>query len=88
MIEKRLVQWYASDAGIDLDIAEREIVLTYVLRIMSDQGLLPHLAFKGGTAIRKLHLGSRGRFSLDLDFTAISNIDPETSHIGSRGCFP
>ena len=30
MIEKRLVQWYASDAGIDLDIAEREIVLTYV----------------------------------------------------------
>jgi len=78
MIEKRLVQWYASDAGIDLDIAEREIVLTYVLRIMSDQGLLPHLAFKGGTAIRKLHLGSRGRFSLDLDFTAINNIDPET----------
>ena len=78
MIEKRLVQWYASDSGIDLDIAEREIVLTYVLRIMSDQGLLPHLAFKGGTAIRKLHLGSRGRFSLDLDFTAINNIDPET----------
>lgn len=78
MIEKRLVQWYASDAGIDLDIAEREIVLTYVLRIMSDQGLLPHLAFKGGTAIRKLHLGSRSRFSLDLDFTAVSKIDPET----------
>jgi len=78
MIEKRLVQWYASGAGIDLDIAEREIILTYVLRIMSDQGLLQHLAFKGGTAIRKLHFGSRGRFSLDLDFTAVSNIDPET----------
>ena len=25
MIEKRLVQCYASDAGVDLDIAEREI---------------------------------------------------------------
>ena len=36
MIEKRLVQWYAADAGVDLDIAEREIVLTYVLRILSD----------------------------------------------------
>jgi len=36
------------------------------------------LAFKGGTAIRKLHLGSRGRFSLDLDFTVVGNIDPET----------
>ena len=78
MIEKRLVQWYASDVGIDLDIAEREIALTYVLRILADQDLLSHLAFKGGTAIRKLHLGSRGRFSLDLDFTAIGSIDPET----------
>ncbi|MBC8248047.1 MAG: hypothetical protein H8E90_00080 [Anaerolineales bacterium] len=36
MIEKRLVQWYAADVGVDLDIAEREIVLTYVLRILSD----------------------------------------------------
>jgi len=77
MIDKRLVQWYASDAGVDLDIAEREIVLTYVLRILSDAGLLAHLAFKGGTAIRKLYLGSSGRFSLDLDFTAIGNITPE-----------
>jgi predicted nucleotidyltransferase component of viral defense system len=78
MIEKRLVQWYAADAGIDLDIAEREIALTYVLRVMADQDLLHHLAFKGGTAIRKLHIGSRGHFSLDLDFTAVSDIDPET----------
>lgn len=78
MIEKRLVQWYAADAGIDLDIAEREIALTYVLRIMADQGLLGQLAFKGGTAIRKLHLGNRGRFSLDLDFTATGDVDPET----------
>ena len=78
MIEKRLVQWYAADAGVDLDIAEREIVLTYVLRILSDEGLLSHLAFKGGTALRKLYLGGTGRFSLDLDFTAIGDIAPDT----------
>ena len=78
MIEKRLVQWYAADAGVDLDIAEREITLTYILRVMADSGLLDHLAFKGGTAIRKLHLGSQGRFSLDLDFTATGGIHPET----------
>lgn len=77
MIEKRLVQWYAADAGVDLDIAEREIVLTYVLRILADSGLLDQLAFKGGTAIRKLLLGRLGRFSLDLDFTATSDIEPE-----------
>jgi len=35
MIEKRLAQWYAADAGADLDIAEREIVLTYLQRILS-----------------------------------------------------
>jgi predicted nucleotidyltransferase component of viral defense system len=78
MIEKRLVQWYAADAGVDLDIAEREIALTYVLRILSDEGLLNHLAFKGGTAIRKLYLGGTGRFSLDLDFTAIGDVAPDT----------
>jgi predicted nucleotidyltransferase component of viral defense system len=77
MIEKRLVQWYAADAGADLDIAEREIVLAYVLRILYDQGLLGHLAFKGGTAIRKLYLGGTGRFSLDLDFTALGETTPD-----------
>ncbi len=77
MIERRLVQWYAADAGVDLDIAEREIALTYVLRILSDQGLLDRLAFKGGTALRKLHLSSTGRFSLDLDFTAVGETSPD-----------
>jgi len=52
MIEKRLVQWYAASARVDLDIAEREIVLIYVLRILSDEDLLGQLAFKGGTALR------------------------------------
>jgi len=77
MIEKRFVQWYAADAGVDLDIAEREIALTYVLRILADHGLLERLAFKGGTAIRKIYLGNQGRFSLDLDFTAMEDTDPE-----------
>ncbi len=83
MIEKRLVQWYAADAGVDLDVAEREIALTYVLRILTDKGLLALLAFKGGTAIRKIYSIGQGRFSLDLDFTAMSGapglgeIDPE-----------
>jgi len=77
VIEKRLVQWYAADAGVDLDIAEREIVLTYVLRILADEGLLSHLAFKGGTAIRKLYLGRTGRFSLDLDFSVVGDVVPD-----------
>jgi predicted nucleotidyltransferase component of viral defense system len=78
MIEKRLVQWYAADAGVELDIAEREIILAYVLRILADAGLLDRVAFKGGTAIRKLHLGGIGRFSLDLDFTALRDTEPDS----------
>ena len=77
MIEKRLLQWYAADAGVDLDIAEHEVVLTYVMKVPSDHGLLSHPTFKGGTAIRKIFLGSQGRFSLDLDFTMASNATPE-----------
>ena len=78
MIEKPLVQWYAADAGEDFDIAEREIILIYVLTILADQGLLARLAFKGGTALRKIHLGATGRFSLDLDFTATSEVAPDS----------
>ena len=77
MIDKRLVQWYAHDAGVDLDIAEREVVLAYVLRVFHDGRLLNNLAFKGGTAIRKLFMGKIGRFSLDLDFTAVGAVSPE-----------
>jgi hypothetical protein len=39
--------------------------------------LLDRLAFKGGTALRKLHLGGTGRFSLDLDFTALGEDSPD-----------
>jgi predicted nucleotidyltransferase component of viral defense system len=62
---------------VDLDIAEREIILTYVLSILSDGDMLSRLAFKGGTAIRKLYLGGTGRFSLDLDFSATSDVAPD-----------
>lgn len=51
-------------------MAEREIILTYVLRI------LPQLAFKGGTCLKKTYFGKTGRFSMDLDFTSVS-IKPE-----------
>jgi len=77
MIARTRVQWYAHDSGVPLEVAEREIGLTYVLCYLSGTGLLSSLAFKGGTAIRKLHLGDTGRFSLDLDFTAMHQVEPE-----------
>ena len=71
MLERRHVTFYARSSGVPEDRAERDIVLTYVLRIISDS-MLPRLAFKGGTCLKKIYFGKTGRFSMDLDFTAIN----------------
>ena len=56
-----------------------DIAQDLLLRHLSDIGLLDHLVFKGGTALRKLYAGAQGRFSLDLDFS-VRDIgeDPDT----------
>ncbi len=70
MIEDKFVDLYARNSGLrDKLVAERDVVLTYALRALLDVGVMDHLAFKGGTCLRKLIFGSTGRFSEDLDFT-------------------
>jgi len=59
-------------------IAEKEVVLTFLLQLLSERGILDRLAFKGGTCLRKMFIGSQGRFSTDLDFTALEEHDHET----------
>ncbi len=75
MIEDKFVDLHARNSGLrDKLVAERDVVLTYALRVLFDTGVMDHLAFKGGTCLRKLIFGSAGRFSEDLDFT----LDSET----------
>jgi len=70
VIADKFVDLYARNSAIrDKLVAERDVVLTYALRALLDAGLMNHLAFKGGTCLRKLVFGSSGRFSEDLDFT-------------------
>jgi len=71
LIDVRFVDHYASAAGVDRRVAERDVVLTYVLKMMKEDGIIGDLAFKGGTCLRKVYLGRVGRFSEDLDFTLI-----------------
>ena len=71
LIEKRFVDYYASSSGVDRQVAERDVVLSYILKMMSEDGIIENLAFKGGTCLRKIYLGRVGRFSEDLDFTLI-----------------
>jgi predicted nucleotidyltransferase component of viral defense system len=77
VIADKFVDLYARNSGLrDQLIAERDVVLTYALRALVDAGVMDHLAFKGGTCLRKLVFGSVGRFSEDLDFT-IDSAEPD-----------
>jgi predicted nucleotidyltransferase component of viral defense system len=74
MIADKFVDLYARNAGLrDKLVAERDVVLTYVLSALFDHGVMTELAFKGGTCLRKIVFGSSGRFSEDLDFTLASD---------------
>jgi predicted nucleotidyltransferase component of viral defense system len=76
MLTQAQVQRYAVESGLrDIMIAEKEIVLTFLLQLLSERGILNRLAFKGGTCLRKMFVGSQGRFSTDLDFTGTEDHD-------------
>lgn len=78
MLTQAQVQRYAVESGLrDIMIAEKEVVLTFLLQLLSERGILDRLAFKGGTCLRKMFLGNQGRFSTDLDFTGIEEHDHE-----------
>jgi predicted nucleotidyltransferase component of viral defense system len=71
MLTQPQLQRFARESGIrNLEIVEKEVVLTYFLQLLSERGFLADMAFKGGTCIRKTWLGPNGRFSTDVDFTA------------------
>ena len=79
MLPRPQVQRYSAESGLrDIMIAEKEIVLTFLLQLLSERGMLDRFAFKGGTCLRKMVIGSQGRFSTDLDFTALEEHDHET----------
>ena len=78
MLTQAQVQRYSNESGLrDIMIAEKEAVLTFLLQLLSERGILARLAFKGGTCLRKMFIGAQGRFSTDLDFTGTEDHDHE-----------
>lgn len=75
MLSRRDVDHYAQSCHVDRYVAETNVVLTFVLKVLSEENpvlpLLESLAFKGGTCLRKAYFGENTRFSMDLDFTFI-----------------
>ncbi len=58
-------------------VAERDVLLTYVIKILEEMAFLDKMVFKGGTALRKCIFGKQTRFSLDLDFTNLEEKEPD-----------
>jgi hypothetical protein len=47
MLTRPQVQRYSTESGLrDIMIAEKEVVLTFLLQLLSERGLLERLAFK------------------------------------------
>ncbi len=72
MIPRAVANRFANVMGVDLHLAQQEIVLVYALETLGAAGLLDRLAFKGGTYLRMMVTGDVGRMSEDLDFTNLT----------------
>ncbi len=63
-----IVRWRAVAPWADDDDVEQDLVITLALfDIFRDEGLKAALAFRGGTALHKLHLPPAVRYSEDID---------------------
>lgn len=69
MISRLEANRFANVMGVDLHIAQQEIVLLYALETLAAEGVADRLVFKGGTYLRLMVTGDTGRLSEDLDFT-------------------
>jgi len=75
MLTTQQLRQSAALSGVrDIGIIEIDVLLTHLLQLFHEHGLTEHLAFKGGTFLRKMIFGPRGRLSTDLDFTCRSDI--------------
>ncbi|MGI0129675.1 MAG: nucleotidyl transferase AbiEii/AbiGii toxin family protein [Thermoplasmata archaeon] len=69
MIPRTVANRFANVMGVDLHIAQQEVVLLYALNALAAGGIVDRLVFKGGTYVRRMVTGDAGRLSEDLDFT-------------------
>lgn len=74
--------------GLGDRTSEKDYVLTWVLLAIADSPMRDYLAFKGGTAIKKVYFPDY-RFSEDLDFTLLAlQVTNEQVRAGIDGLFP
>jgi len=72
MIQNIEIRRAAREFGVPESTIEKDYALSWILHAMSQHA--DSMAFKGGTGIRKMYIQNY-RFSEDLDFTILKNID-------------
>jgi len=78
MLKANQLRQVAGRSGArDIGNVEIDVILTYLIQLFAEKNIMDHLAFKGGTMLRKMVFGPRGRLSTDLDFTCRSDIGAE-----------
>lgn len=88
MIHSSEISKRAHRLGLADKTIEKDYVLTWVLLAIANSPLRGQLAFKGGTAIKKIYAPDY-RFSEDLDFTLIdAGLTNETLHKDTEALFP
>ena len=76
MITQREVSQRAFREKMSDRVIEKDYVLTWILLALADSPLAELLAFKGGTALKKIYFPDY-RYSEDLDFTLIGESEPD-----------
>lgn len=74
MITQREISKIAFHCGKQDRIIEKDYVITWLLYSISESPVADALAFKGGTALKKIYFEDY-RFSEDLDFTVLDKAD-------------
>jgi predicted nucleotidyltransferase component of viral defense system len=88
MIHPSEISKLAHQLGLGDKTIEKDYVLTWALLALADSPLCERLAFKGGTAIKKVYIPDY-RFSEDLDFTLLdASLTNDALQASVEGLFP
>lgn len=88
MIQPSEISKLAHRLGLGDKTIEKDYILTWVLNAIANSPLRNQLAFKGGTAIKKMYV-PQYRFSEDLDFTVLDlELTNEALQVATVSLFP
>lgn len=72
VIKSAIQQWREHAPWTDVAYIEQDLIISRALvAIFSDEFLASQLAFRGGTALHKLHIRPQARYSEDIDLVQI-----------------